>query len=121
MNSAGELEHADGSLISGGIFAITTDSLSQKVNAVGLPVHRGQLSFSFSGGNAAGFVSGSVATTEPATLDPTTNLVFADNLAVIRDGDSTLMSCEGALTGGGTGTIAGNVVVVAGQDKVDAQ
>jgi len=121
MNAGGALGHASGSLVSGGVFTVISTP-STKVSAGGSGAHRGPLKYTFAGGSAAGFVSGTVATTAPQTIESTAKKVLADGLLVIRLGDSGEMTASGSLTGGGTGSVIGLVEVAdAGQNKVSAQ
>ena len=121
MNAGGALGHAEGSLVSGGVFTITS-SPSAKVSPGGAGVHRGPLLYTFAGGSAEGFVDGTVATAVPQTILPTAEKVSADGLPVVRLGDSGEMAASGTLTGGGAGPVVGLVEVAdAGQNKVSAQ
>jgi len=121
MNAGGALGHADGSLVSGGVFTVTSTP-SANVSIVGKGVHRGNMTYTFSGGSAKGFVSGTVATTAPQTIKPTAVKVLVDGQPVVRFGDSGKMTASGSLTGGGTGSVIGFVEVSdAGQDRVSAQ
>lgn len=115
MNADGTLGHGSGSPISGGAFVITS-SPSTNVKASGKGVYRGNLQYTFSGGNATGFVAGTVETTATQSIPPTAVNVKADGSLVIREGDFATMNCEGELTGGGTGPVSGPVEVkTAGQ------
>lgn len=119
MNGNGALGHAAGSLVSGGVFTITSVP-SLKVRADGKGIYRGPLQYTFSGGNASGFDSGSVATTVPQAIQPTAIKVRADGFAVIRLGDSGQMAAVGTVSGTPT-TVVGLVEVSdAGQDVVRA-
>jgi hypothetical protein len=122
MNTDGTLEHGDDSPISGGVFVFVALP-SQKVSAAGKKIYSGPFDFIFAGGDADGFAAGSVVTTGPVTIQPTAEKVFADGQAVIRDEDFVLMNCIGVFDPPAvpaTGPVAGNVVVVAGQQKVSA-
>jgi hypothetical protein len=117
------LAHAAGSLISGGAFVVSSVA-DTKAKAGGAGVFKTPLMFSFSGGNASGFVPGSVMTTAPASMPATAVKTKAAALAVMREGDSVLMNCVGTLPPptGGTAPIAGDVEIsAAGQTKVRAQ
>lgn len=124
MNEDGELDHGSGSVISGGTFTITS-SASTKVKPGGKGCYRGPLLYTFAGGDAAGFVDGSVATTVPQTINPTAVKVDADGLPIVRLGDSGTMACVGTFDPPAvppTGAVGGLVEVSdAGQDKVAAQ
>jgi hypothetical protein len=123
FTAAGTLEHGDGSIISGGTFQISFPP-STKVSAVGSGVYRGSVVFQFLGGNASGFVDGSVVATGPQTILPTSTKVFADGQLVMRDGDSVVMACTGIVDPPAvpaTAPVAGLVVTVSAQDKVDAE
>lgn len=117
------LAHSAGSLISGGVFVITS-APDVKAKAVGAGIYKTPLQFTFSGGSAAGFVSGSVMTTEPAVMNATATKAKASGLLVMREGDFVLMNCVGTIPPptGGTAPVAGNVEIsVAGQTKAKAQ
>lgn len=121
MNEDGTLAHAAGSPISAGAFVIVS-SPSANLKASGKGVYSGDLLYTFSGGNAAGFVPGSVVSVGPQTISPTAvNVKSAGNL-VIREGDSGTMSCSGTLTAGGPGSVSGDVEVsAAGQSNAKGQ
>jgi hypothetical protein len=119
MTAAGKLGHAPGSLVSGGVFTVTTaPSLKSKIGGVG--VHRGTVAYTFAGGSAAGFVSGSV--TGGGAVTAGAIKTRADGLPVVLEGDRSTMVATGAIPGGGSGPVTGLVEVAnAGQDKVNAQ
>jgi hypothetical protein len=119
MTVDGALGHADGSLVSGGVFTITSTP-SVKVRAVGGGVYRGPLLYTFAGGDADGFDPGTVATTAPQQIDPTAVKVRADGLEVIRLGDSGEMAATGTVSGTPTPIIGLVEVADAGQSKVRA-
>jgi hypothetical protein len=83
-------------------------------------VYRGPLVYTFVGGDAPGFDSGSVATVEPQQIDPTAVKVRADGQLVIRLGDSGEMGATGTSSGSPTPIVGFVEVVDAGQDKVRA-
>lgn len=118
------LAHSDGSLISGGVFKIISVP-DVKTKAGGAGVFKTPLQFTFSGGNASGFVPGSVMTTAPVSIVATAAKVKAGGLLVMREGDSVLMNCIGTVNPpppGVTAPVAGNVEIsAAGQTKVKAQ
>ena len=117
------LAHASGSSISGGAFVITA-APDTKAAAGGAGVFKTPLTFTFSGGSASGFVTGSVMTTAPVSMSATAAKVKAGGALVMREGDSVTMSCVGTLPSppGGTSSVAGNVEIsAAGQTKVKAQ
>lgn len=112
------LAHASGSVISGGVFTITSvpetgikfknDSGSFK------GVFQSPLKFSFSGGTASGFVPGSVQTTVVASMNTTTLKVQKKNGAKLMcKGDSVMMVCVGTLPppAGGTAPVSGMVEI----------
>lgn len=118
MTSNGSIGHGDGSPISGGVFVITSaPDVKAKIDNAGIYVT--PLSYSFSGGSASGFVSGSVS--GGGTIVSTASKVKVGGKLVMRLEDSGTMSAAGVLTGGGAGSISGPVEVVsAGQTKVQA-
>lgn len=118
MTSNGAIGHGDGSPISGGVFVITsTPDVKAKIDNAGIYVN--PLSYSFSGGSASGFVSGSVS--GGGMIASTASKVKVGGKLVMRLDDSGTMSAAGVLTGGGTGSLSGPVKVVsAGQTKVQA-
>jgi len=94
MNQSGKLGHGSGSAISGGVFSIVSaPSVKNKIENKG--IFRGPLKFTFSGGNAAGFQPGTVATISPVDIPPTAVKTKADGFPVIRLGDSVVMACQG--------------------------
>jgi hypothetical protein len=122
MNANGALGHADGSLVSGGVFTIVSTP-SVKNRAVGAGVYRGPLQYTFAGGDADGFIPGSINTVTPQVINPTSTEARVDALAPIRLGDSGQMICAGIVEGGTTpiiGVIGITEVADAGQDKVRA-
>jgi hypothetical protein len=118
------LAHGSGSLISGGVFTITSVP-SIKVLAESKGVYKTPLTYTFTGGNAAGFVPGSIATLVPQTILATATKVLADGTLVMRAGDIGTMTAQGTTTPnppGTPGAIAGAVEIsVAGQTKVLAK
>ena len=120
MNEDGAIDHGAGSSISGGVFVITS-APSTKVKALGKGIYKGNLLYTFSGGDAAGFDPGSVATLVPQTISPTAVQVKSEGSLVIRLGDSGTMAAQGTV-GGAPTPISGPVEVSdAGQNKVKAQ
>jgi len=121
MNADGQLGHASGSPISGGAFVITSSPSTVLDAPDTRGVFRGPLQYTFAGGNASGFDSGSIATTAPQTINPTAIASKSEVLALMREGDSGTMNAQGTV--GGTPTaIAGPVeVAIAGQTKVKAE
>ena len=120
MNADGALGHGPLSPISKGTFVIT--SIPSTTNkAKGKGVYSGDLQYTFSGGDAAGADSGTVATTAPQKIEPTAVKTKADGSFMIRLGDTGTMSAQG--TSGGTPVpVSGPVEVSdAGQDKVYGQ
>ena len=120
MNADGSVNHKTGSPISGGSFVITSTS-STNVKANGSGVYRGKISGTFSGGNATGFVSGTVA--GAWSIDPTAQNVKADGLKVIRKDDEGTLNATGTISPPAsppTGTVSGTVIVSnAGQGDVN--
>lgn len=115
------LSHAAGSLISGGFFSVTS-SPSSVTKEDGNGIFTSPLVYTFSGGNASGFVPGSVATLVPQSIIATAQKTKDYDILVIRQDDSGTMICQGTLTGGGVGPVSGGVEISdAGQSKVDGQ
>lgn len=114
-----DLGHETGSPISGGVFTISTLE-SSKCKAGGAGIRKGEQTYTFSGGSASGFVPGSVATTSPQTISPSSTKVKVEGGLVILDGDSGTMSCTGTIPPptGGTSTVSGSVKFTAQQSKV---
>jgi hypothetical protein len=122
VTAADNLVHSPGSLITGGVFSITTPA-SLKVKITGNGVRKGAQSFTFSGGSDTGalFVPGSIATVAPVSLNPTALKVKAEGSAVILDGDSVIMNCSGTLLStGNPSPISGSVKFPSSQNKVQA-
>lgn len=119
MNQSGVVGHDTGSAVSGGVFVITSiPSIKVKIDGAG--VYRGPLAGSFSGGNATGFVPGSVVGTW--VINPTATKTKADVLPVVREGDTGTLTAVGTLPSppGGTSPVSGAVVVSsAGQAVVN--
>ena len=92
------LNHKSGSLISGGVFTITSIP-SIEVKCEGKGIYETPLQFTFSGGNASGFVSGTVATIAPQSITATAIKVKGESKLVMRLGDFVLMNAQGTLTG----------------------
>ena len=120
MTTAGLIDHASGSLISGGIFTIISMP-STTTRADGQPVYRGPLRYTFAGGNSSGFDPGTVTTTVPQIIQPTALKVSADGLRVIREGDRGQMAATGTVSGTPTAVVGSVEVSDAGQDKVRAE
>jgi hypothetical protein len=118
MNTNGAVGHGDGSPISGGVFVITSaPDAKAKIDNAG--IHVTPLAYSFSGGSASGFVTGSVS--GAGTIVSTASKVKVGGKLIIRLEDSGTMSAAGTLTGGGSGSISGPVEIIdAGQSKVKA-
>jgi hypothetical protein len=90
MTTAGNVQHAAGSPVSGGSYTITSPP-STKVKADGNFIYRGPLNVTFSGGNLSGMVPGSV--NGAGAIVPTSTKNLIDGQPPIRDGDT------GTLTG----------------------
>ena len=120
MNQDGIVDHDAGSLVSGGAFVVTSVP-STKVMASAKGVHMGPLAGTFTGGDAAGFVPGSVA--GAWTITPTAVAVNAELLPVVREGDTGTLNGVGTIDPPGvppTGPVVGTVVVSdAGQGEVN--
>ena len=94
MVLGGTLDHASSSQISGGSFVITSvPSVKNKI--LGNGIFRGDLKYSFSGGNHPSVNPGTVRTTVDQTISPTAIKTKADGLEVIREGDSGIMNAIG--------------------------
>lgn len=117
------LTHKAGSLISGGVFTITSIP-SIKVKADNKGVFETPLTYTFSGGNATGYIPGTIATTAPQSITSSAIKVKADGQLVMLINDFGTMSAFGTLNppppGGTPNTpIAGLVEISdAGQAKV---
>jgi hypothetical protein len=100
FTTAGSIEHDTGSAVSGGSFSISTPA-STKIKASGNFVYTGPtIAVSFSGGNMAGMVPGSVA--GAGTIAPTTSKNYeVPSLGILRDGDSGTLVGTGTPVGGG--------------------
>lgn len=125
LNDNGSLGHGAGSPVSGGTFVIQS-SPSTKMRAVGIGVHKTPLSFTFSGGSAAGCNAGTVNTPSPLNLNADGVKVDAEGVRVMRENDiqtyPTGFMCTP--TGGGAPIPVPNAVVEvasAGQVKVRAE
>ena len=115
MNQNGAIDHSTGSPISGGVFVIT-GSPDAKVKAESFGVYVSPLAFTFSGGDAAGFVSGTVS--GGGTIIATATKTRVSGVFVMREGDSGILSATGTLSGGGTGSVSGGVEITdAGQSS----
>lgn len=121
VTSADNIEHDTGSVISGGVFSISTPA-SLKVNAGGNGIRKGTQLYSFSGGSASGFVPGSVMTTAPQSLNSSAQKVKVEGSFVVLDGDTATMIAQGTIPPptGGTAPVSGGVKISAGQSKVKA-
>lgn len=123
MNADGAIDHKSGSTVSGGTFTITsTPSATVKIDEAG--VHVDALLYTFAGGNASGYVDGTVATTAPQSIAATAQNVGVDGLAPMRVGDYGTMVCTGTLDAEPpvpSSPVAGALVEVseAGQDSTE--
>lgn len=116
LNTSGAVGHSSGSLISGGVFTITS-SPNDKVKAGGSGIHTTPLAYSFAGGSASGFQAGTISGT--GTIQASASKVKASGVLVMRKGDSATMQASGTLNNGSPGSIAGGVEITnAGQNKV---
>jgi hypothetical protein len=118
------LDHAEGSLISGGSFTVTSVP-DPKSKADGAGVHVSPLTFTFTGGNASGFLDGSV--TGGGSIPATATKAKSSGALVMRRGDSATMACIGTIdpppsSAPFTGPVSGGVEISdAGQVKTRAQ
>lgn len=112
------LAHGSTSPISGGAFVILpVPAPSAFVKADGVGIYSKEIKYTFSGGSASGFASGSVATTTPQTITATAVKCKESGDPVMRLDDYNTMTAQGTLTGGGTGSVLGKVEISdAGQD-----
>lgn len=115
MVEGGALDHGAGSPISGGVFVIT--SVPSTKDKLGAGIYKGPLQYTFSGGNASGFDSGSVATTAPQVINPTATKTKADGQEVIRLGDFGTMAAVGTVSGVSSAVSGPVEVSDAGQSK----
>lgn len=120
MNADGTLGHGLGSIVSGGSFSISSVA-STKVKAVGKGVFFGNLSFTFSGGNAPGCDPGTVFGTGAIAPTSTKNK-NASGMFVVRETDSVNVTMNGTLSGSPVSLGPQPVEVVsAGQSKVKGE
>lgn len=123
MNADGTIDHKSGSTVSGGTFTITsTPSATVKIDEAGVYVDA--LLYTFTGGNASGYVNGTVATTAPQSIAATAQNVGVDGHAPMRIGDNATMGCTGTLDAAPpvpSSPVSGALVEVsdAGQDSVE--
>ena len=121
MNATGQIGHGSGSPITGGVFVITATPSAKTSAPTGQGVYRGPLTYTFSGGSAAGFDPGTIATTVPQTINPTAIKASADGFKFIREDDNGIMAATGTVSGTPT-PITGSVEVIsAGQTKARAK
>lgn len=119
MTANGQIGHGGGSVIQGGAFVVTS-APSTKVTVGGSGVYRGVLQYTFSGGSAAGFDPGTIATTAPQVINGTATKVTVDGQAPVLHGDVGVMAAQGTVSGVPS-SVSGPVEVVnAGQTKVSA-
>lgn len=119
MVDGGALAFSASSAITGGSFTISSTP-SQTVSAGGGGVYSGPLAFTFTGADATGFTTGTVAGN--GTISPTTASVLANGSAVVRVGDQTtaVIASGTQESSGSTVTVPGGAVEVAdaGQTSV---
>ena len=114
----GTVEHGSGSPISGGVFTVVSPP-DPKVSVDSSKVHFGILSFSFAGGNAAGYDPGTI--TGGGTVTPTATQVKNPAGFILREGDTGTLTASGTVSGVPT-PISGPVQLgSAGQTKVSAE
>ena len=131
MNENGQLDHASGSVVSGGVFTIiSTPSATTKAEGAG--VFAGEVRFTFAGGDAATpgeppvdiVDPGTVVSVPPfQTVSATATKTKADGSIVMRLGDTNeTAQFQGTLGGSPVGPFVGVVEVAdAGQTKAKAQ
>lgn len=88
------INHASGSLISKGTFVVTSVA-DANVKAGGQGVHVSPLAFTFAGGDADGFLPGSVA--GGGSMPATATKTRVGGALVMREGDSVTMACVGTI------------------------
>lgn len=127
MTTNGSIDHKPFSSVSGGAFAILAppaiparqDSLNVQIE--GDNVYRAPLQYGFSGGDATGYVNGSVYTKTAQSIPATATNTRVDGDLVMRVDDEATMICWGLPVGGPPETqvpFATVIVDNAGQDKV---
>lgn len=100
MNENGSIDHKPFSSVSSGTFVITT-AASPNASISGKGIYSGDLHYTFSGGNAAGFVNGSVETIDDLgqpvdnKISPTAANVRVNGKLVMRVDDEEAMVCWG--------------------------
>jgi len=123
MNADGTLGHKTGSAVSGGSFTITsTPSSTTEISGKG--VYVSPLEFTFTGGNATGFVNGSVQTAVPQKITSGATNVQVDGADTMNEGDFATVAMIGTISPPATpptGPVTPAIVEVAtaGQDKME--
>ena len=122
MTAAGAVDHGPTSTVSGGSFTITSTP-SSNVSISGSGVHVSPLEFTFTGGDAIGFVNGSVYSADPQTITSAAKNVNVDGADTMNEDDTGAIELWGTPTGAGPPpdtTVPGATAIVsdAGQDKV---
>ena len=114
--SGAVLGFGTGSVISGGVFTITsTPSTNVKVD--GLRVYRGPLSWTFAGGETPGFAS----VAGSGSISPGSMSMKDDNLAIVLLGDSCAGSFIATASNGVTTALTAKVEVSStGQSSTQA-
>jgi hypothetical protein len=121
MNADGQLDHGAGSIVSGGTFTKVSIP-SNKVEAEGRGVHKGQLNFTLTGASATGYDAGTVATVAPwQTINPTATKCKVNGELIMREGDGNLVNLTGNVSGTPTTFTAVVEISDAGQTKVKGQ
>lgn len=92
------ISHDATSTISGGVFTIIS-SPSTKVKGSENGAYETDLYYSFSGGNATGYVPGTVKTTTPQKIPAQGTKVKSNGNFLMRLDDFAIMNAEGTLTG----------------------
>lgn len=123
MTTAGTLGHKTGSSVSGGAFMVTSIA-SSNVAIEGNGVYKSPINFTFTGGNATGFVAGSVQTASPQSIDGGPTNVKVDGEDTMNEGDFATVAMVGTYSPPQvppTGPVAPAIVEVAtaGQNKVE--
>jgi hypothetical protein len=121
MTSAGSVDHGPTSTVSGGAFTITSTA-SPNVAISGNGVHVSPLKFTFTGGDAAGFVNGSVYSVAPQSITSAAKNVNVDGANTMNEDDTGAIELWGTPTGAGPPpdtVVPGATAIVddAGQDK----
>jgi hypothetical protein len=124
MVDGGTIDHKPFSSVSGGVFVINNGQTNSALSIEGNDVYVGPLTYSFSGGDATGFVNGSVYTKTDQDIDPGTPAIHVDGDPVMRVDDESSMVCYGVPTvtppAESIVPFATVIVATAGQNKMES-